>query len=103
VEAASEKQASDIILLDTRNICSFADYFVICSSESIRQTEAIFEEIEARLKAAGVRPLHVEGQGSGWLLLDFGSLIVHIFSPEDRQLYQLEKLWDQAKVMVRIQ
>ena len=102
MEAASEKQASDIILLDTRNVCNFADFFVICSAESTRQIEAIYEEIETKLKTAGVYPLHVEGKGSGWLLMDFGSLIVHIFSPEDRQLYQLESLWDQAKVLVRI-
>ena len=104
MEAASEKLANDIVLLDTRNICGFADYFVICSAESSKQIAAVYEEIESRLKKAGAKQLHSEGStGSGWVLLDYGSLIVHIFSPETRHFYQLEKLWDQASMVVRIQ
>jgi len=104
VEAASDKLANDILLLDMRNICDFADYFVICSAESSKQIQAIYEEVESKLKKAAVKPLHFEGStGSGWVLLDYGSLIIHIFSPEARQLYQLEKLWEQANMVVRIQ
>ena len=92
------------MLLDARNICGFADYFVICSGESDRQLLAVYEEVEAQLKQAGVRPLHSEGSaGSGWMLLDYGSVIVHIFSPKERLYYQLEKLWEGANLVVRIQ
>jgi ribosome-associated protein len=104
IEAASDKQATDIVLLDMNNICDFADYFIICSGESGPQIKAIYDEIELRLKKAGVRTIHTEGSiGSGWLLLDYGSLIVHIFSPRERDYYQLEKLWGEANMVVRIQ
>ncbi|MBN1367490.1 MAG: ribosome silencing factor [Dehalococcoidales bacterium] len=104
VEAASDKQANDIVLLDTRNICGFTDYFVIGSSESDRQLLAVHDEIEARLKQAGIRTLHSEGSaGSGWMVLDYGSVIVHVFSPKEREYYQLEKLWETGNLVVRIQ
>ena len=73
VEAASDKQASDIILLDTREVCGFADYFVICSGDSDRQIKAIYDEIWHRLKKESLSPPHHEGTlDSGWFLLDFG-------------------------------
>ena len=104
VEVASEKQATDILLLDIRDVCSFADYFVICSGESSRQLRAIYEEIEHALKKEGVLPPHIEGDvDSGWLLIDFGDVIVHIFSPFEREFYQLDKLWSQARPVLRIQ
>ena len=104
VEAASDKQAVDIVLLDTRNVCSFADYFVICSGDSPRQIDALREEIEHVLKKQGVMPHHYEGSNdSGWLLLDYGGIIVHIFAPVERDFYQLEKLWGRASTLVRIQ
>ncbi len=104
IEAASDKQASDIVLLDTRGICSFADYFVICSAESERQMKTICEEIEHTLKKDGVLPHHREGTlDSGWLLIDFGDVIVHIFAPFEREYYQLDKLWSEATPVVRIQ
>jgi ribosome-associated protein len=104
LEAASEKQASDIVLLDARGVCSFADYFVICSGESARQLQSIQDEIEHALKREGVRPAHVEGTAdSGWMLLDYGDVIVHIFSPAEREFYQLDRFWDEAKPVLRIQ
>lgn len=104
VEAASDKQASDIVLLDARGVCSFADYFVICSGESARQLESIHEEVEHVLKREGVMPLHFEGtMDSGWLLLDYGDVIVHIFAPAEREFYKLDKLWSEATPLVRIQ
>lgn len=104
VEAASDKQASDIVLLDARTVCSFADYFVICSGDTERQIGAISEEIEHILKKEGVLPNHHEGTvDSGWLLLDYGDVIVHIFAPTEREYYQLDKLWGQAKLVLRIQ
>ena len=97
-------QASDIVLLDTRKVCSFADYFVICTGESERQLRAIYEEVEHSLKKAGVLPAHHEGAiGSGWLLLDYGDVIVHVFATAEREFYQLDQLWSQADLVLRIQ
>ena len=104
VEAASDKQAMDIVLLDTRGVCSFADYFVICSGDSERQLKTIYEEIEHILKRGGILPHHHEGTvDSGWLLLDFGEVIVHIFASFEREYYQLDKLWSRANTVVRVQ
>lgn len=104
VDAASEKQANNIVLLDVRERCSFADYFVICSAESSRQIRSIADEIEAMLKKEGVRPHHHEGSlDSGWYLLDYSDVIIHIFSAEERGYYALEELWSDAKVLLRVQ
>ena len=104
VEAASDKQASDILLLDARGVCSFTDYLVICSGDSDRQIEAIRDEVGHILKREGILPRHCEGTvDSGWLLLDFGDVIVHIFAPFEREYYQLDELWSQANPVVRIQ
>lgn len=104
VEVAADKQASNIVLLDARGVCSFADYFVICSGESERQISAIYDEIWQRLKQEGILPDHHEGTvDSGWLLLDFGDIIVHIFSPFEREYYRLDELWSQATPVLRIQ
>lgn len=104
VEAASDKQAADIVLLDTGKVCSFADYFVICTGESTPQIKTIYDEVEHVLKREGVLPLHHEGApDSGWLLLDFGDVIIHIFAPSKREYYQLDELWHEATTIVRIQ
>ena len=103
VDAAADKQASDVVLLDIRKACSFADYFIICNGESEPQIEAIRRAIEEVLKKEAVVPHHCEGSASsGWMLLDLGDVIVHIFSPFEREYYQLEKLWSIAPVVVRI-
>lgn len=92
------------MLLDARGVCSFADYFVICSGDSRRQIQAIYDEVEHALKKDGILPHHHEGTvDSGWLLLDFGNVIVHIFAPFEREYYQLDKLWNQATPVIRIQ
>ena len=104
MEAVSDKQASNIVLLDTRSVSSFADYFVICSGDAARQIEAIRGEIEHVLKREGILPHHHEGTvDCGWLLLDYGDVIVHIFAPVEREYYQLDRLWDEASTLVRIQ
>ncbi len=104
VDAASDKQASNVTLLDVRGICGFADYFIICAGENQRQMRAIYDEIEKRLKEEGVRPHHREGAfDSGWLLLDYGDVIVHIFSTEEREFYKLDELWNEAQTVLRIQ
>jgi len=103
-EVASEKQASNIAMLDVRELCSFADYFVICSGDTKRHIEAIWQGINEMLKYKGVLPHHNEGTSdSGWMLADFGSVIVHIFAPLERDYYQLDKLWDKAIPVIRIQ
>ena len=104
VEAASDKQASNIVLLDTHAVSGFADYFVICSGDTVRQIEAIRDEVGHVLKREGILPHHYEGAvDSGWLLLDYGDVIVHIFAPLEREYYQLDKLWSQASTLVSIQ
>jgi ribosome-associated protein len=91
-------------LLDVRDVCSFADYFVICAGESSRQIRTINDEIEKSLKNEGVRPHHHEGTlDSGWLLLDYGDVIVHIFGTTEREYYSLDELWHQGRVVLRIQ
>ena len=104
VEAASEKQAGDIVLLDVRGICGFTDFLVICSGESARQLQSIYDEIEHVLKREGVMPLQSEGtMDSGWMLLDYGDVIVHIFSPEVREFYKLDRMWSNARPLLSIQ
>ncbi|MBA7494068.1 Ribosomal silencing factor RsfS [subsurface metagenome] len=104
VGAAGDKQAVDILLLDTRKVCSFADYFVLCTGDSDRQIRAIFDEIEHALKREGILPHHCEGTlDSGWMLLDLGNVIVHIFAPSEREYYQLDELWSKAIPILRIQ
>jgi ribosome-associated protein len=104
VEIASDKQASDIVLLDARNVCSFADYFVICNGDTERQIRAVYDEIGHSLKKEGVLPHHHEGTlDSGWLLLDYGDVIVHIFGAREREYYQLDELWREARPVLRIQ
>jgi ribosome-associated protein len=90
-------------MLDIRDVCSFSQYFVISSGDSDRQIKATSEEIEKALQDGGYTPLHREGTAdSGWLLLDYGSVIVHIFSPTQREFYQLEEMWSHATPVIRI-
>jgi ribosome-associated protein len=90
--------------LDLHSISVLADYFVICSGESERQVKAIVDEITKKIKEEGVRPWHIEGDSSsGWVLVDYGDVIVHVFSPVMRSYYQLEELWSDAPVVVRMQ
>lgn len=92
-----------MVLLDTRKACSFADYFVICSGESDRQLEAIHRAVVDALKAEGNIQYHSEGIAtSGWILLDLGSIVIHIFSTAQRDFYQLESLWSAAPVVVKM-
>ena len=101
---ASDKLAEDIVLLDVRELCSFADYFVICSGESQRQTSAIADEIDKAFHKKGPKLKHKEGDvESGWLLLDYGDVIVHIFGADERKFYKLDKLWAKAVPLVRIE
>ena len=103
VDLASDKMAGDILMLDMRKVAPFADYFVIMSADSSRQIEALEEDLTLALKEAQVKPFHREGTAaSGWVLLDFSDVIIHIFGSEQREFYQLERLWSQAPQVVRV-
>jgi ribosome-associated protein len=103
VDLASDRKAVDIVLLRTTEVTTMADYFVICSGRSDRQLQALTSGIVDELRDQGIRPLGVEGKGAArWVLLDYGSVIVHIFAPEERAYYGLERLWSQAAQVVRL-
>jgi ribosome-associated protein len=104
VDIASDKKASDVLLLDIREVTTIADYFVICSGSNPRQIQAIADALEENLEKQGARALHREGIAeTGWLLLDFGDVIVHIFGTKEREYYRLERLWSEAKTVVYLQ
>ena len=104
VEAAEDKKAAEIVLLELGELTTLADYFVVCSGGSERQLDAIADGVLEALRADGTRPIGREGtSGSHWVLLDFGSVIVHIFTPPERDYYQLERHWSQAKTILRVQ
>ena len=103
VDAAAEKKAENILLLDVHDLTTLADYFVICEGSSERQINAIYDNILDELKQAGVRPYHKEGTPqSGWILIDYGYVLVHIFSPERRAYYRLEELWQEAPTVMKM-
>lgn len=86
------------------DVSLLADYFVLCNADSPPQFQAIVDEVQKRAREGGSHPLHVEGAPeSGWVLVDFGSVVVHIFAPALRAYYDLENLWKQARLVVRIQ
>lgn len=103
VEAALDKKAKDVTVMDLRGISGEVDYFVICSGESDLQLKAIVDEVVDRLRTdAGERPVHREGEpGSAkWIVLDYFDLAVHVFAPEQRAYYDLERLWGDAPTEV---
>jgi len=98
VEAAQDKQAADITVLNLSGAGAFAEYFLLCSGHSPPQIHAIGEAIEERLRREGLRLAHREGKmGAEWVLLDYGSFVVHIFSERAREYYDLERLWRTAE------
>ena len=104
VDVASDKLAADIVMLDIGSVCDFADYFVVMSADSGRQVAALTEDLEAALKAEGAALHHREGSSdSGWVLLDFSDVIVHILRPEERAFYRIEEAWSNAVEVVRVQ
>ena len=105
VDLAEDKQAVDITLLDLREISVLADFFVICTAESSRQTTAILDSVAAELKRTRILPLHpAEGDPTaGWTLLDYGDVVLHVFDAPTRSFYDLEQLWKEAPVVLKIQ
>jgi ribosome-associated protein len=96
--AAESKKAKDLLVLDVREVTSFADFFVICTSANQRQGQAIADEIGKQLKEAGELPVSVEGYDAAeWILLDYGDFLVHVFSEKARSYYELERLWRHGK------
>ncbi len=102
-DVASDKLASDIVMLDIGEVSDFADYFVIITVESTRQMRALVEDLEHALEEKGGVRHHREGTPeSGWMLLDFGDVVIHVFGAEERQFYNLESAWAEATELVRI-
>ena len=98
VSAALDKKASQVVVLDLRHTPAFTDFFVLCSGQNSRQVKAIADSVEEALRAAGVRPAHVEGYDrADWVLMDFFTFIVHVFAPHTRDFYSLERLWGDAE------
>lgn len=98
--AALEKKAIDLAVLDLQGLSTIADFFLVCSARSTTQAETIAEAIRGALRAEGVRPRHNEGSAeSGWLLLDYGDVVMHVFLEETRGFYALERLWGDAPLV----
>ena len=99
-QAALEKKAEDLVLVDLRGKATYADFLVICSGTNERQVEAVAEAVERSLHEAGQRLIGSEGtRGSKWVLLDFGDVVVHVFQQEERAYYDLEGLWSDAPMI----
>lgn len=103
-DVAADKKASDVVVLDIRDRSVIADYFVICTGSNVRQIQAIASAVEEKLSELGVWNRGKEGDAeSGWMLMDCGDVIVHIFGPMERDFYRLERLWSGAPTVVYLQ
>ena len=105
VDTLLDKRGDDIVLLDLREHAVFADYFLICNGENERQLRTLAEHVTVDAKRkGGVLAMGSEGEAAGgWILIDFGDLVVHLFSPEKRNYYRLEDIWNKAHIVVRMQ
>jgi ribosome-associated protein len=98
VRAALDKKAADVVVLDLRHTPAFTDYFVLCTGLNTRQVKAIADAIEDTLRAGKVRPAHVEGyERAEWVLMDYFTFVVHVFTPQTRAFYSLDRLWGDAE------
>ena len=98
IAAASDKKALDVVVLDLRKAAGFTDFFVICSGANVRQVHAIADGVVDALGEEGIKPAHVEGYDrSEWILIDYFDFVVHVFGPETRIFYGLERLWGNAE------
>lgn len=103
VNVLEEKKAENIVLMDIHEVTSFADYFIICSGSSDRMLNALADAVSEQAHQGFKLRVRVEGRPEdGWLLVDIGDTVVHLFAPEQREYYRLEQLWDQGKVLVRV-
>jgi ribosome-associated protein len=102
VQAAEDKKAENLVVLDLRHAAGFTDYFVVCSGTNSRQIRAIADGVIDALAADGVKPSHLEGyERSEWILVDYFDFVVHVFAPETRVFYDLERLWGNAERIER--
>jgi ribosome-associated protein len=98
VRAALDKKAQDVVVLDLRQTPAFTDFFILCSGQNQRQVKAIVDAVEEALRAAKVKPAHIEGYDRAeWVLMDYFNFIVHVFAPPTREFYSLERLWGDAE------
>ncbi|HYT68422.1 MAG TPA: ribosome silencing factor [Vicinamibacterales bacterium] len=98
IKAALDKKAMDVVVLDLRHTPAFTDFFLLCSGQNPRQVHAIADAVEEALRAMKIRPNHIEGYDRGeWVLMDFFTFIVHVFTPQTRDFYSLERLWGDAE------
>lgn len=98
VKTLDDKKGINIKVLEIGDITSIADYFVICEGTSNTHVRALSEEVEFKLREAGIEPRQIEGRASGWILLDYHDVIVHVFTADQREYYNLEKLWADARI-----
>ncbi|MDQ6693731.1 MAG: ribosome silencing factor [Chloroflexota bacterium] len=104
VDIAADRKAEDIVMLDISKVSIIADYFVICNGTGDRHVRAISKEIDENLGHDGVQPINIEGMADAkWVLIDYGSVLVHIFDPETRDFYRLEQLWTGAQPVLVVQ
>ena len=104
VNVLEDKKAENILLLDIHEIASFTDYFIICSGSSDRMLTALADAVSEAAHLLYQLPAPIEGRPEdGWMLVDLGDVIVHLFSADQRNYYRLEQLWDKGKVLLRVQ
>lgn len=97
VKALDSKKAKDIEAIKIGDLTIVADYFIIASATSSTQVKALADEVEFKLSEAGIEPDHIEGRATGWILLDYGSVVVHVFYEETRRFYDLERHWSDGQ------
>ncbi|MEE3104953.1 MAG: ribosome silencing factor [Acidobacteriota bacterium] len=100
VEAMRDKKGTDVVILDFRGTEVFTDFFVVCSGQHVRQVKAIADSVAEHMRTQAIKPTHVEGYNrADWVLMDFFDFVVHIFTPETRSFYSLERLWASGKCL----
>lgn len=104
VDILDEKKGENIVLLDLKDIAIFTDYFVICSGTSDRMLDGLAKEVAQKGDELTGRKPRIEGSpSSGWILVDLGDIVVHLLSPDQREYYQIEQLWERGKILIRLQ
>lgn len=104
MDALEDKKGEDILLIDIKDIASFTDYFIICTGTSGRMLDALAKSVLEATKGTHKKRSRIEGEShDGWLVVDFGDVVVHLFSPDQRENYRLEELWEEGKVLLKVQ
>ena len=93
----NNKKAINLNVIKVEELTSIAEYFVIATATSSTHVRSLADEVEDKMNEAGVEPHHIEGRATGWIVLDYGSVIVHIFTPDTREFYNLDKMWSEGK------